>query len=111
LTGSIPPSLFEAPVIRIVYLSNNQLDGRIPDTWGQASLLRDLYLDSNQLSGTIPGIQQGQLPNMDELLLQDNDLTGSMPASICANLQLDEGLQDLWVDCEQVVCSCCTQCF
>jgi len=115
--GSIPPSLFEAPKIRLIYLSNNQMTGPLPNNYGSASDLRDLYLDGNNLTGEIPGIQEGQLPNLNEFLLQDNDFVGSMPDSICALRVPAFMLEDLWADCKgsdnapaQIECSCCTQC-
>jgi hypothetical protein len=99
-------------LIRLVYLSDNQLEGSIPSNFGQASLLRDLYLDGNQLTGTIPGLLQGQLPELNEFLLQHNNLVGAMPASICTLFHGPSGLQDLWADCvNELTCSCCTQCF
>ena len=116
LTGEIPPSLFEIPTIRLVYLQNNRLDGLLPDNFGNAPVLRDFYVQSNRLFGQVPDVQPGQLANLTELLLQDNDLTGEMPASICA-LRTPLGvLEDLWADCEEiegeaeVACACCTQC-
>lgn len=119
LSGTIPPSIFEAPVIQILYLSNNTLEGPIPENYGQASLLRDLYLDGNLLSSTVPAIGENQLQFLTELLIQNNDVRGTMPDSLCA-LRTPRGvLEDLWADClpspqtgqRQVICSCCSQCF
>lgn len=116
LTGEIPPSLFDIPSIRLIYLQNNNLEGFLPDNYGNPPKLRDLYLNNNLLFGQIPDIQSGQLSNLTEFLLQDNDLTGEMPASVCALRTPIGMLEDLWADCEeiegeaQVECSCCTQC-
>ena len=114
--GPIPPSIFDAPNIRLVYMSKNALTGSIPSNWGSAQYLKDLYLDSNLLDGMIPPVDNGQVPDLSEFLLQDNDLTGDMPESICA-LRTPAGmLEDLWADCDdssgtaEVTCSCCTQC-
>ena len=115
-TGVIPSSLFEIPTIRLVYLTNNRFESTIPANFGEAMNLRDLYLGSNSLQGTIPGISTGQLPNLNEFLLQNNDLTGEMPASICALRTPLGNLEDLWADCApvngraEVECACCTQC-
>jgi hypothetical protein len=99
-----------------VYLNDNNLRGRIPDNYGNADNLRDFYVNGNELQGEIPSIQPGQLASLNEFLLQDNDLTGIMPSSICA-LRTPAGmLEDLWADCEvidgqaEVLCECCTQC-
>jgi hypothetical protein len=118
-TGEIPSSLFDVPTIRLVYLNNNRFQGPIPDNYGTSSVLRDLYIYDNRLNGGIPPVGDGQLTTMQEFLLQNNELTGIMPASICA-LRVPNGngiLEDLWADCESiddqppaVECECCTQC-
>ena len=116
LTGTIPPSLFTDPaVLEFAYLQGNVLTGTVPATFSQASSLVDFYVSENKLTGTIPGIPAGSLPNLNELLFQQNLFIGSMPDSICA---LRSGnLEDLWVDCApppEVTCSipdCCTRCF
>ena len=114
-TGNIPASLFNIPTIRIVYLANNNLEGPIPPNYGNARRLKDLYLNGNRLSGQIPPISMGQFRGLTELLLHENELTGIMPASICA-IRFGGGmLDDLWTDClgvdPEVECDCCTQCF
>ena len=117
LAGSIPSSLFEVPTLTNLYLNNNRFSGMIPANFGNGKNLRDLYLSSNQLTGEIPEIGVGQFPFLNEFLLEDNFLTGSMPNSIC-DLRSSAELEDLWTDCRgsppEVECSvpdCCTACF
>lgn len=115
-TNTIPETLFTIPTLRLVYLSNNNFTGPIPNSYGSAGSLRDLYLNDNQLEGPIPSILNGQLPNLNEFLLQSNSLTGTMPDSICALIDGAGVLEDLWADCRlvngvaEVECTCCTQC-
>lgn len=116
-SGTIPESIFEVPLIRLVYLSNNTLTGSIPATYSKPPLLKDLYLDGNGLVGTIPEAAAGELPELNELLLQFNFLSGSMPTSICS-LRTAGTLEDLFSDCggssPEVDCdfpSCCNRCF
>jgi hypothetical protein len=119
-TGTLPSTIFDIPTIRILYFANNLLDGPIPPNYGNPPLLRDLFLSSNNLSGSVPEIQVGQLPELTELLLENNMLTGTMAESIC-NLRIEgQGmLDDLWVDCgpsadPRLECDapeCCTACF
>ena len=45
-----------------------------------------------------------------ELLLHNNDFTGSMPSSICA-LELDGLFADCGGATPEISCSCCTVCF
>lgn len=115
-TGVIPSTIFDISTLRLVYLNNNRFEGSIPSNFGNAAALRDLYLGTNMLRGEIPGIMQGQLQNLNEFLVHENDLTGQMPASICALIVPSGSLEDLWADCAEVngvvevECSCCTQC-
>jgi len=114
-TGVIPQTLFDIPTLRLAYLHNAAFEGNIPSNYDRPNGLRDLYLQSNRLTGTIPDVSEGQLQNMTEFLVQDNDLEGEMPASVCA-LRAGAQLEDLWSDCDdsagdaEVDCSCCTQC-
>jgi len=116
-TGMLPGSLFDLPNIRIVYFSNNELEGEIPSNFGNAVSLRDLYLDNNRLTGRVPAIGVGELAQLTEFLLQENQLSGAMPASICSLRTPGGLLEDLWADCRggpgtrEIFCSCCTQCF
>jgi hypothetical protein len=112
--------MFDIPTIRILYFANNELDGPIPPNYGNPPNLRDLFLSGNRLTGTVPEIQVGQLMQLTEFLLENNELTGAMAESIC-NLRMEgQGmLDDLWVDCgpsadPRLECDapeCCTACF
>jgi Leucine-rich repeat (LRR) protein len=117
LTGTIPTTLFSIPTIRLIYMSKCMLRGSIPPQYADPPILRDLYIDSNELSGTIPSIKPSQLQRLNEFLLQDNKLTGSVPSSIC-NLRTNSILDDLWTDCggenPEIECDfpeCCNRCF
>ena len=117
LTGTIPKTIFSIPTIRLVYMSKCNLDGTIPPQFADSPVLRDLYLDGNQLTGTIPPIKSGQLERLNEFLLQDNMIGGSMPDSICS-LRAEFILDDLWTDCggvsPEIECDfpeCCNRCF
>ena len=119
LTGFLPATLFDVPTVRIIYIANCSLAGPIPGNYGSPPFLRDLFLDGNDLTGTVPEITQGQLLMLNEFLLQDNLLVGSVPASICALRDNTTGLlEDLWTDCggdpPQIMCdfpACCNRCF
>lgn len=116
LVGSIPTSLFELPLLEIVYLFENRLSSSIPENFGNSPFLRDFYIYSNVLLGTVPSIQPGQLPVFTEFRLENNQIGGTMPASICAlrgpNNETD--LVSLTADCAgnppEIQCDCCTAC-
>mmetsp|Transcript_25085 Transcript_25085/g.59207 ORF Transcript_25085/g.59207 Transcript_25085/m.59207 type:complete len:670 (+) Transcript_25085:79-2088(+) len=117
LGGSIPKSIFAIPTLRLAYMSNSKLVGSIPIEYALAPQLRDLYLNGNDLTGAIPEIAAGQLPMLNEFLLQNNRISGPMPESIC-RLRSEFILDDLWTDCggpsPEVDCDfpeCCNRCF
>ncbi|GKZ00842.1 hypothetical protein MPSEU_001035900 [Mayamaea pseudoterrestris] len=110
LTGTIPTELGALTVVGEFNIGGNGLSGEIPTEMGT---LRDCYfmdLSSNLLSGTIPS----QFSNLGgnapiEIFVQFNDLTGSVPLSVCQALTpFVEGMQ-LQIDCQDVECACnCT---
>ena len=117
-TGPIPDSIFSAPPLRVLYMSNNTLTGTIPTSYAQPQLLKDLWLDGNGLRGSIPSFSAGQLTDLNELLLQFNFFTGSVPQSLCALRGNGGNLDALFTDCgganPQVICvfpTCCNRCF
>jgi hypothetical protein len=83
LTGFLPSSLFDIATLRIAYFSNNSFVGSIPSNFANPPFLRDLFLDGNMLAGTVPSINSTQLRDLTEFLLQNNDIGGTMPDSIC----------------------------
>jgi Leucine-rich repeat (LRR) protein len=116
-SGTIPSSIFSVPTLRLLYLNNNALTGPIPASYANPPLLRDLFLNNNLLTGMVPAIQTGQLLALNELPLQVNRLTGSMPQSICL-LRTEGELDDLFSDCggatPEIECdfpACCNRCF
>lgn len=102
--------------MKILYMYENALTGTIPPNFGSSPVLRDLYLNDNLLTGTVPAIAAGQLEVFTEFRLEVNEITGTMPASICAlrGPSNETDLVTLIADCAgsppQVSCSCCTAC-
>jgi len=110
LSGTIPSILFEIPRLRTLGCDNNLFTGNIP-TFDPASLplLNVVKLSKNLLNGTIPE-SFGGLPSLKSLSLHKTNLIGTMPNIVC-----DLGLVTLTADCdaenEEVICVCCTKCF
>ncbi|KAM7270699.1 hypothetical protein ACFE04_029913 [Oxalis oulophora] len=86
LSGSIPVSLTRSISLRFLDLSHNNLTGPIPDYWGEAeksgsfAQLESLLLDNNYLSGNLPA-SLGKLSRLRTLDLSYNSINGSLPIS------------------------------
>lgn len=85
------------------FTSDNGLAGVIPPEVYLAEKLETFVITDNKLEGTIPETMS-QLTNLSVLDLHGNDLTGSISLELC-------GVEELVVDCEEVSCACCTECF
>ena len=123
-SGPIESSLFSKADLRFVYLSNNTLTGNIPSNYGQPEFLEDVWLSGNFLTGPIPDAREGDFLNITELLLNDNLLSGSVPANICSLRDEDSSnyrslFDTLHADCAPFEgtdmihnpCDCCSDCF
>ncbi|KQJ89249.1 hypothetical protein BRADI_4g24445v3 [Brachypodium distachyon] len=77
-TADIPPSLGHLRRLRHLYLTNNTLQGRIPN-FANCSYLKALWLDRNNLVGQI---HTEWPPNLQELQLANNNLSGTIPPSL-----------------------------
>lgn len=79
LTGTIPASLFDTPLITLD-LSYNRLTGAIPKELIRAVQLEQLVLSHNLLDGSLPIEWQGALfPALFRLNMDHNTLSGSVP--------------------------------
>ncbi|KAM1033119.1 hypothetical protein TB2_036151 [Malus domestica] len=88
LTGRIPPSLSELTSVVQIELYNNSLTGELPPGMSKLTRLRLLDASMNQLSGQIPD-ELCRLP-LESLNLYENNLEGSVPASIANSPNLYE---------------------
>ncbi|GKA88080.1 leucine-rich repeat protein [Tanacetum coccineum] len=108
LEGSLSPHVGNLSFLRELYLRNNSFQGTIPHELGRLSRLRGIlsFLGNitsmevfscveNPLGGSIPDtlvfLQKvgNQLPNLENLWLRDNELTGVLSPSIsnCSKLR------------------------
>ncbi|KAJ0039268.1 hypothetical protein Pint_23534 [Pistacia integerrima] len=85
--GEIPKELANLPELRYLYLHENRLSGRIPPELGTLQNLRHLDVGNNHLVGTIRELIriEGSFPALRNLYLNNNYLTGGIPAQL-ANL-------------------------
>ncbi|KAI6685702.1 hypothetical protein NL676_031615 [Syzygium grande] len=71
------------PRVTALYLSGYDLSGQLPDFSSMDALVM-IDVHNNSLSGSIPDFF-GTLPNLKELNLADNKLTGQIPSSLSKN--------------------------
>lgn len=71
------------PRVTALYLSGYDLSGQLPD-FSSMDAVVTIDLHNNSLSGSIPDFL-GTLPNLKELNLADNKLTGQIPSSLSKN--------------------------
>lgn len=110
LTGRIPTELGMWQNIKTLGMERNALTGSVPDEWGtlgQMSLLEGLFLDDNALTGTVPP-SLGNLASLKDINISSNDIFDTVDINhpICAL-----SLTTFVVDCNDVTCSCCTDCY
>ena len=102
LTGPIPSSLGDLVNLQVLGLQSSSLTGPIPSSLGNLTDLIALALHGNDLTGSIPP----SLANItkienDEFTLDDNRLTGLIPAELChwePNINPQQG--DVYLPCE-----------
>uniref|UniRef100_A0A0E0MCY5 Receptor kinase-like protein Xa21 n=1 Tax=Oryza punctata TaxID=4537 RepID=A0A0E0MCY5_ORYPU len=101
LVGQISPSLANLTFLKFLFLDTNSFTGDIPSSLGHLHHLQTLYLSNNTLEGVIPDLTNcsnlkalwlngnrlvGQMninfpPQLQELALAYNNLTGTIPPS------------------------------
>ena len=81
-------------------------DYSIPSELGRCTKLQELYLDNNDLTGMIP-TELSAMTDLQRMTLDNNLLTDSISPGICSLFGAD--LESLSVDCSEVFCDCgCT---
>ncbi len=127
LSSSIPSSISKATQLNILDLSNNRLTGDIPRAFAELIMLHELRLEHNRLRGfpdwlgSLPHIQIvhlnnnlldgelnlpldfGDLNDLTEFAIQNNDLTGGVGEFMC-DLLLNVLTSDCWGSPPRVDC-------
>jgi hypothetical protein len=100
-------------------LSQNKLTGTIPPELGAIRALQEeVYVrpilfnfTGNQLTGTVP-LELASQVSLAFLFISNNNITGSLDPLFCNGTALKKNtdLITLSADCDEVICSCCTEC-
>lgn len=78
LTGGIPSDIGDAPALETLVISNNpNLGGGIPSSITDCSTLIFLSVGDCGLTGALPIINDGDLPDLKWLIVDENNLTGN----------------------------------
>jgi len=107
-SGSLPRTLRHLTLLETLFLGGNGLTGTF-DMLAELTNLQELAVNSNKLTGTIP-TELGDLLSLERLELQDNSLYGQLPLEICS-LREWFSLGDIFVDCAEVSCDCFCVCY
>jgi Leucine-rich repeat (LRR) protein len=129
ISGTIPTEIGHLTELRVMAITDTDMDGPIPSELGQLLQVDECFLNHNSLSGTVP-TELGNLINLKHMALSDNELSGALPTEMGALPGLKllhlEGNQDSLVIPPEVcnnrkievyyscsyVCQCCSnECF
>ena len=89
-TGTIPPNLGDLMRLKNVYADENRLVGPIPPNLARpriaedpgGSVMTELWLQDNLLSGTVPAALS-DLSHLTAVYIDGNKFTGTIPSSLC----------------------------
>jgi len=84
LTGTLPESWSEWPLLGQLWLFQNQLSGPLPAAWGSAwTQARDISINDNQLTGPVPATWGSLGRTLSTLYLANNPkLSGCLPKGL-----------------------------
>ncbi|VAH21365.1 unnamed protein product [Triticum turgidum subsp. durum] len=85
LTGVIPERLGTLTKLIKLCLSGNGFSGEIPASLAQLPSLVFLWLFENKLTGALPAELGMHSPSLRDIQVDDNDLSGPIPAGVCQN--------------------------
>ena len=80
LRGTLPQAMSKLSGLENLQASGNVLEGNLPAWLGSMTALRDLYLGNNKFRGSLFSLRL--LPGLRELVLHDNELSGTIPPDI-----------------------------
>jgi hypothetical protein len=108
--GEIPSEIFKLQKLEDLLLQESSFSGTLSEDFALLNAtLEDLWLNENDFSGAIP-VAFNELTKLEQLLVQGNDLVGSISDEICMRRGFLSGeINTLEVDCD-IACLCCDPC-
>ncbi|CAM9915027.1 unnamed protein product [Ectocarpus sp. 6 AP-2014] len=81
LSGELPSNIGGSCKLKKLNLEKNSIGGALPTSLAECKALEDLNISNNQLTGPLVHIPWANLENLEHLLLGNNKLEGTLPAS------------------------------
>jgi len=110
--GTIPTEIGNLVQLDRLQLNVNNLHGSIPKEIGKIEKLLQLIVSQNRLTGTLPSTFANLL-YLEKAYMYGNYLTGKADKdSMVCNMRdyMGGSLYELWMDCDDMYCDCCTKC-
>jgi Leucine-rich repeat (LRR) protein len=85
LTGAIPEKFGSLTKLKNLNLNTNSFSGEIPASLARLPSLVFLWLFHNNLTGSLPAELGMHSPVLRDIQVDDNDLSGPIPAGVCQN--------------------------
>ena len=98
LDGELPSELGQLVTLKEIQMSNNEWIGTIPLSWESLSSLETLFLDNHddKTAGvTGPLLTFANMPNLKELSLSNNQITGSIPSNFLSRSARTNGVTNV----------------
>jgi len=106
LSGAIPTVIGQLSKLETLDLAANSINGSLPSELGLLSNLMLFSVFDSQVSGVLP-LEIANLSKLAELYIANSLLVGEVPSGVCHDIPF---LDQLWADCAEVSCECCTTC-
>ena len=106
ISGLIPGfQLGSLSTLKFLYLDNNELVGPLPSQLAQTgkSSLEELWVQSNSLSGTVPA-SYVRFDKLHDFFIDGNKLTGALPLQLCSAKLNNDFFNTLPPDAERNYC-------
>lgn len=101
LTGELPSQLGQLPALKEIEMSNNEWIGTLPSSWAGIISLEALFLNNYDektagVTGSLAAFSN--MPNLRELSLANNQLTGSIPSNFLSGIAETNSLVTVRLD-------------